>query len=335
LNWYRVGRDPKYRSTIVPIYDAPQGIKPYLLGSLKDEKVDMVDITATMIDLARRGYLKIREFETGKILGFGGEKDYELIKQKEFGDLERNEKRIIEAIFDYKERVVVSSDLKYKFYTKVPGINSSIDEEMVEKGYFKKSPASVRNAYIGIGSGLLILTITVLPILGAFLLVVPPVFILLIDAFFISIVLLIAAPHMPAKTLEGAKMLNQILGFRMYLNTAERFRVQDLTPETFEKFLPYAMVFNIEKQWAERFKDIYKVNPNWYESGSLDTFNTIYMINSLSNFSTVTAQALTYSPSSSSGSSGRGFSGGGWSGGGGFGGSFGGGGGGGGSSGWG
>jgi uncharacterized membrane protein YgcG len=181
----------------------------------------------------------------------------------------------------------------------------------------------------------LILTITVLPILGAFLLVVPPVFILLIDAFFISIVLLIAAPHMPAKTLEGAKMLNQILGFRMYLNTAERFRVQDLTPETFEKFLPYAMVFNIEKQWAERFKDIYKVNPNWYESGSLDTFNTIYMINSLSNFSTVTAQALTYSPSSSSGSSGRGFSGGGWSGGGGFGGSFGGGGGGGGSSGWG
>jgi uncharacterized membrane protein YgcG len=335
LNWYRVGRDAKYRTTIVPVYDAPEGIKPYLLGALKDEKVDMVDITATIIDLATRGYIKIREFETGKILGFGGEKDYELIKQKDFTNLEPNEKKIIEAIFDYKERVIVSSDLKYKFYTKVPGINSAIDQEMVDKGYFKKSPASVRNTYIGIGSGLLILSITVLPILGAFLIVVPPLLILLIDAFFIAIVLLIVAPHMPAKTTEGSKLLNKILGFRMYLYTAERFRVQDLTPETFERFLPYAMVFNIEKQWAERFKDIYKVNPNWYESSSLDTFNTIYMINSLSRFSTVTAQALTYSPNTSSGSSGRGFSGGGWSGGGGFGGSFGGGGGGGGSSGWG
>jgi len=121
-------------------------------------------------------------------------------------------------------------------------------------------------------------------------------------------------------------MFDEILGFKMYMDTAERYRVQNLTPETFEKFLSYAIVFGIEKQWAEKFKDIYKGQPDWYE-GDLGTWNSIRLANSLAHFRSTTTSSMVSRPSSSSSS---GWSGGGWSGGGGFSGGFSGGGGGGG-----
>lgn len=335
LNWYRKGRDPKYKDTIVPLYSPPDKIPPYLLGSLKDEMVDMIDITATLIDVARRGYIKIREFESKGILGFKGESDYEFMKLKEFDDLGENEKKIMESIFSTKKSVIVSLDLKNFFYLKVPDIIQGITSEMVSKGYFKDDPENIRNRYRLMGIGLSTICFIGLTIFGGILLVVFPLLILLVDGIVLGVALTIIATHMPAKTDKGAKVLNEIKGFRMYLNTAERFRVQDLTPETFEKFLPYAMVFGIEKEWGERFKDIYKSPPEWYEASSFDTFNTIYMINSLNHFTSSTTSALAYSQKASSGSSGGGFSGGGWSGGGGFSGGFSGGGGGGGSSGWG
>jgi uncharacterized membrane protein YgcG len=145
---------------------------------------------------------------------------------------------------------------------------------------------------------------------------------------------MIISPFMPARTTHGSKVYEQLLGFRMYMDVAERFRVQDLTPETFEKYLSYAMIFEIEKKWGERFKDICKASPEWFESSS-DTWTTLYMINSLNAFQTTTASALSSVPQANgSSTSGRGFGGGGWSGGGGFSGGFSGGGGGGGSTGW-
>jgi uncharacterized membrane protein len=137
---------------------------------------------------------------------------------------------------------------------------------------------------------------------------------------------------MPAKTELGLRTFEKIQGFRMYMYTAERFRVQDLTPETFEKYLSYAICFKIETKWADRFKDIYKSAPEWFQTDNMDTFTTLYFINSLTSFSTVAASTLTSSYSSSSSGSGGGS---GWSGGGGFSGGFSGGGGGGGGSGWG
>ena len=236
----------------------------------------------------------------------------------------------------FREKLIMSIDLTNLFYLKVASINKSIDKEMVKRKYYKESPEDVRNKYIGIGAAGAFISGGVLFFGFAFLLIIPGLFITVISIFLLSIGLSIVGNYMPAKTKEGAKILNRIKGFRMYLYTAERFRVQDLTPETFEKFLPYAMVFGIEKQWGERFKDIYKKAPDWYETSSWNTFNTIYMINSLSNFSTYSSRTLSSRPQSSSSGGSRGGSiGGGWSGGGGFSGSFSGGGGGGGSSGWG
>lgn len=67
---------------------------------------------------------------------------------------------------------------------------------------------------------------------------------------------------------KGNILKEQWLGFKQYLYTAERYRMQNLTPETFERFLPYAMIFGVEKQWAKTFENIASTSPNWYMSSS-------------------------------------------------------------------
>jgi uncharacterized membrane protein len=318
--WKNKGRDQIDKKIIVPEYSPPDEIRPYLLGSLKDEMVDIQDITSSIIDLAYRGYIKIKEFGAKEVLGIKLKKaDFELIKQKEFNDLSEPEKELMDAVFGTKERTT-TNDLKNKFYTRLPGIKKKIYEELVSAKYFDEKPDSVRTKYLGIGF-LMIIVAVGLVIVSTIL----PIFIgMAITMCILGIIILFLSKHMPSKTELGSKVFHKVLGFKMYMETAEKYRVQNLTPETFEKFLPYAIVFGIEKQWAEKFKDIYKGKPDWYE-GDISTFNTIYLVNSLSNFNTTTASAMTVSPSSSGTASG-----GGWSGGGGFSGGFSGGGGGGG-----
>lgn len=329
-NWKTKGQDLGRQSTIVPIYSPPDQINPYLLGSLKDEKVDLVDITATLIDVAYRGYIKIKEYEAKTVLGFQVKaKDYELTKVKEFTDLNASEQRILTDIFGASDRVTTSS-LQNKFYSKIPSITQKIYEEMVEKKLFDQNPDKVRKSYGGKAAGLIAIGVILIPVSTFFIGIgLPITFTTISSTIVLGIVLAIVAGHMPAKTTLGSKLFAQILGFKMYMQTAERFRVQNLTPETFEKYLSYAMVFGIEKQWAEKFKDIYKSQPDWYE-GNYSTWNTFMFADMMRSFTNSTTQSLVSSPSSSSSSS---FSGGGWSGGGGFSGGFSGGGGGGGGSG--
>lgn len=324
--WHNKGRDATKVRVVIPYYHPPEDVRPYLMGTIKDETVDVIDITSTLIDTAYRGYIKIQELPGNKLFGIElGGKDYELTKVKDFDTLSENEQLIMNGIFDYTERTTISS-LKNKFYTKVPAIKSGIYRELKTKNYFSGRPDEVRRNYFIIGIGILIFGILFSCSNGFTMAIfMYPLFLTLSMAVVVAGVGICAIAYfMPAKTALGSKIYEQLLGFKMYMEVAERFRVQDLTPETFEKYLPYAMIFGIEKKWGERFKDICKTPPSWF-TGSTDAWSTIYMINALSAFNATTVSALTSMPQSSGGSS-WGSRGGGWSGGGGFSGGFGGGG---------
>ena len=36
------------------------------------------------------------------------------------------------------------------------------------------------------------------------------------------------------------------------------------TPDMFERFLPFAMAFGVERNWAKAFEGIYTSQPDWY-----------------------------------------------------------------------
>jgi hypothetical protein len=120
-----------------------------------------------------------------------------------------------------------------------------------------------------------------------------------------------------APTPAGRQAMDEIEGFRMYLDTAEqdrldRMRSPVLTPEVFESFLPYAYALGVENHWCERFArelpretpQASTYQPSWYSGNFSNSFSS-----AISSASTP--------PGSSSGSSGGGSSGGGGGGGGG------------------
>ncbi len=326
LRYLRFGRDKDPIKTVIPLFKPPKGVHPYLLGSIIDESADPRDIAGSIVDLAYRGYLKIKEIKKGS--------NYELTKQKDFDtdeSLSQVEKSLLKAIFGSKDTVqTVNLASSIEYAKAIKDIKSEMYSEMVEKGYFHKSPETVRNRYYAGGLGLIFtgiilfvgVSFAITSLLGFIAIFTGGAALAVLGVVFVFI-----ARLMPAKTSLGSKVLNQILGFKMYLTTAERYRLQNLTPDLFEKYLSFAIVLKIEKQWAANFKDITIDKPSWYEgSGNLtDAIIFANLSNSFANTTETNIRNLATNTASK---------GGGWSGGGSFGGFSGGGGGGGFSGGW-
>jgi hypothetical protein len=76
-----------------------------------------------------------------------------------------------------------------------------------------------------------------------------------------------------------------VLGFEDFLDhvEAERFNRVIKTPEMFEKFLPYAMALNVEKNWSRAFQDIYREPPSWYVGSYGPSFYSSGFARSLNN----------------------------------------------------
>ncbi len=306
--WYLRGRDPHGRGTIVPEYDAPEDLTPSEIGTIVDENAHMKDVSAMFIDLAVRGYLKIKKIDKD---GIFSNDDYELIKLRDESSLAvKFEKDFFQAIFGTGQSVKLS-DLKNKFYKDLSSIRREIYQQTVTKQYFVANPKKVRSLYIGIGGFMAFAGFFVGGFVGGYG---------ILALSMSGAIIAIFGFFMPQRTMKGALMRERIEGLKLYLETAEKDRINfhnapEKNPERFEKLLPYAMVLGVETQWAQQFADIYTQTPQWYEgSGSM---NSLLLANSLSTFSSKAGSTIASSPSSAS-SGGSGFSGGG--GGGGFGG---------------
>jgi uncharacterized membrane protein YgcG len=135
-------------------------------------------------------------------------------------------------------------------------------------------------------------------------------------------------------TLLGAKTLAEIEGFKLFLDTAEKERLEvlnppNVTPEVFEKFLPYAIALDCENQWSKKFEaqaaaagiapdtrgNYY--TPGWYSGSSLGRLGSAGFADALGSSMAAAAASAATAPGSSSGSGGGGSSGGGGGGGGG------------------
>lgn len=142
-------------------------------------------------------------------------------------------------------------------------------------------------------------------------------------------------------TQKGADALHRLEGFKLYLKTAEKDRMNmlnppELTPQLFEKLFPYAIALGVEIEWGKQFEEVLelaKYDPSWYQGD--DTFYTRPTLFLSSFGKSVNTAAVNPNPPSSSGSSSSSSgSSGSWSSGSSGGGSSGGGGGGGGGGGW-
>ncbi|HZX13985.1 MAG TPA: DUF2207 domain-containing protein, partial [Thermodesulfobacteriota bacterium] len=136
-----------------------------------------------------------------------------------------------------------------------------------------------------------------------------------------GIFILIFSRFMPRKTKKGSLAKEEILGFREFIERAERDRIKRLAkedPTLFDRVLPYALVLGLEDRWAEAFHDMYKSPPSWYDSpGYRNSFSPRIFVSDLGRSLSVMNSSFASTPSKSGGySGGSGFGGGGSSGGG-------------------
>lgn len=289
INWLRRGRDPEVGLAVTATFDPPKVGKRFLTpaetGTLIDETVQQRDIFSSIVDLARRGYIRIEERE---------EKDFYLRftnKPKTGDKLQPFEEEFLIGIFAGETEIRLKNT---QMYITINKVSDMLYKDLVNNGFFKTNPKTTRTLYY---------------VLGAFALFTFN-FVLAFSAF-------IFGKNMPKKTLLGAKQASIAKGLKNFLTSQERqLEFQADKQMMFEKLLPFAVAFGVEKIWAKRFEQFKLKQPDWYQGYGSSTFNSYLFASALSN--SYRSFAVSSTPPSSSGS---GFSGG-SSGGGGGGGSW-------------
>lgn len=319
--WRNSGRDPKGKGVIVPQYTPPKGLNAITSEGIMQEKVRTSAITAAIIELAIAKYLIIHEIASDKK---HAKPEYSIELVKPLEGLTAEQLLLVQGLFGKAPSTgqkVEMKSLKNKLYGDVVKIHKQTMQSLYKDGYFANDPIKAPRGFM-IGGVLA----TLIGFMLAFTVILTPIGIGLITS---GLIMMFAARTMPARSVKGVETKEYLLGLKAYIKLAEKDRIAFLqSPEgvkqfgqagkhstqvkLFETLLPYAMLFGLEKQWAEQFKDLYNEPPEWYQ-GNTSAFRTGYLVGSLHSFNT--AATSTFTAPSSSGSSG--FSGGGGSSGGG------------------
>jgi len=319
--WYTRGREPRVGAIAVQ-YEPPPGLTPGEAGALVDDQAGIRDITATLVDLAVRGFIVIEEKETSHLMGLYSNKEYIFHLNKkpaEWAGAKSHELLLLNGIFGAPvlgmRNEVALSELQNRFYKNLPGIRTAILESLVERGYFTHRPDVTRQAYIAaaVFSGILLFLfapywaqhtgVQPLPFMAAGVLVA-----LIIAGF---------GWFMPARTANGVRALHATLGFENFLSHVEADHLNRMpqSPASFEKYLPFAMALGVEKKWVGAFDGMLQ-QPSWYQTANGTAFHPVRFVYSLDQMTARTGQVMSSAPRSSGSSGSSGFGGGGGVGGG-------------------
>lgn len=326
--WYSKGRDlwskgkylfdPSAKAQVKPIgshdqivveYAPPENLRPAELGVLMDERADTLDVTATIIDLAARGYFSIVEIPKKWIFG---SVDYQLNKKKDpDASLLSYEKTLMNRLFE-DLKMIKTSELKNKFYSDLSKVKKELYAHVVDKKLFPSNPEKVREKYIFIG-----IAIFIGSILGVIFIQIVSLQMFLAGNVIFSLYIIIFSRSMPKRSAYGQELYRRSRGYYEFISHVEKYRQQFFERKNMlNEVLPYAIVFGLTGKFAKALKDmgVKPEQPSWYVGHT--AFNIVNFEKNVNAFSSSLSSAISSAPRSS-GSSGGGFSGGGFGGGGG------------------
>jgi len=301
--WWQVGREPRMGPIVVQ-YEPPAGLGPGEVGTLMDNNPDDRDLIACLVDTAVKGALRIREVKPGGWLS-KATYAFELLEPEsrwQEKGVNRSGQEILRGIFGSRTgeaagpdgvlATVLSTDLEHEFYTHVPKIRDAMLDDLVERGFYGERPDKVTRRYViyGLVSSLGIAAVAFVTAINSpqtvrdfysLMAIVTGALTLYASAVFAAI--------MPARTAAGVRTRSAIRGFREFLSKVDAHRLASipLTPELFERYLPYAIALGVERRWARSFAGICTVPPQWYTgSHPIDSFDASMFSHSLVQMST-------------------------------------------------
>jgi len=259
-----------------------------------------------MTDLAVKGIVRILE---GKIKGH-----YQIdLLSDNLSGLPTAEKSLVRHLFQAgKKSILITKQYDDTFAKALRAF-----EQAVEKEY--KGVYFIKNSYIS--AALVFVSTLYLTVVfeGVYIYTEPGTFALALGFIIVNIMY---AYLLEAPTMRGRKKMDHLEGFKMYLQTAEKDRIDflhppEMTPELFEKYLPYAIALGVENKWAAKFKKsvpdhVYKTyRAGWYRGGS--NFSAATLSSGMgSAFGKAVSHAGGSAGGGSSGGGGGGGGGGGW-----------------------
>ena len=329
--FYKYGKEHNQKVNFIYVREPPDNVPPSIVGFLlRFKKIKTEDYTATIMDLARRGYCKlsIKKETIGKIF----KKDIEVLSiektDKEMNGLKPYEEIVYDFLFNKAstDGVTVSAE-EIKKYIRTFSISFKndfikfkklIEEDGLKKEYFEEKSDKVFGIFIIIGS-ILFFCGMLLPIYlsdsSALLLL------------FTSIFLMATSHVLRKRTKKGAYEYQEWIALKKYL--LHFSNLKEAIPTSviiWEKYLVYSVTFGIANTVIKKLKVVLPNLANQNDFMRSGLYGAAFMTGNFSqSMSTFTSslnsfsQAVNSSMSSSTGSGG-GFSGGGGGGGGGSGG---------------
>ena len=251
-------RGGEWNGTVAPRFTPPDGMTPGLAGTVIDGKAHAVDVSATLIDLAVRGHLRLVSVPEE-----GGEHDWRLerLDSPSADRLLPFEQLLLSAIFAQGRSVTIGQLKKRGFDLTMRQAQIGLYREVVDRGWYTKHPLD-RNRRLGLlGVPLLLVGIAVAitgavmlsrssesawPMLGGGLGLVAA-----------AVLLLWGGRGRTPRTAEGTAARIQTLAFEKYLATAEANQIRfEEARDVFSRFLPYAVVFGLAERWAKVFAEV-------------------------------------------------------------------------------
>lgn len=290
-------------------FTPPDDARPGEVGTLIDEKAQQRDVTATVIDLAVRGHLRIAEVEPAAGSKLPGGKDWELTRLGGSDQLRGYESAALNGLFDKGNPLRMTEAMTGLTAAAVPA--KLLTDVTDDRGWFKANPGTVRGLWIMAGCGIVVLGAIATAVLAATI----GWGIIGLGIILLGVITFVFSGRMPARTATGTAMLDQAKGFRLYLETAEADQLKfEEGEDLFSRYLPYAIVFGVADRWAKIFADLAArghdvPQPDWYVGpyvGAAAFYGSGGFSSSLDAFSSASSAAMTAASSGSGGGSGFG-----------------------------
>jgi len=254
---------------VSPINKPPDKTCPAVAGVLLDGQVGGREIAATIIDLACRGYIYITR--KGENFTFGKRKGLNYMELSKIADLKPFEKILLSKIFEPENYKSTREDVEWRvghhiFSRKIAQVYLEIYNQATRSGYFIENPSAVhlRWKYTGIA----LFVIGLLGFAHTAFFAPDPKFTLIfwLGEIAASSVIVRLSGLMPTRSAKGSRMLHWWMAFRSYLKERSPIEPGTNLMDKFVQYLPFAMVFGVEVEWARRFQDEPFTKPDWYDS---------------------------------------------------------------------
>jgi len=261
LVWRGLGRDittsknPTVVASFVPSgkgtveFDIAGHIRPGHVGTVVDERVDPVDITATLIDLAVRGHLQIVELAPEKPISPA---DWTFKRLESDDEMRPFEKTLVDAIAPADGPAAVVSKIGQPVEKVIAQVQDDLYQEVVDRGWFSHRPDQVRHAFDRAGWALLGASLVALVVLVMF----THFGLLGLALVALAIGFLALGQTMPRRTQSGVDLVHGLHALSMSLQTQPVSQIpKDAAYTEISKVLPYAVVLGGRDRWLQALAD--------------------------------------------------------------------------------